>query len=140
MQGSKVGRGIHTRASKAMVAILDSHSRGMGSLSRAMGSPSMAMGSLLGAAMDLPQVDAPPHVRSHLRPMSLNTPPLAAVLPAQAGANALLPPVQHDSRCDNRVTTTFLGGHLPSLSSGLLAASTEGSCSLCAALTAQQPP
>ena len=99
MQGSKVGRGIHTRASKAMVAILDSHSRGMGSLSRAMRSPSMAMGSLLGAAMDLPQVDAPPHVRSH-RPMSVNNPPLATVLPAQGGTDASLPLVLHDSRYD----------------------------------------
>ena len=74
MQGSKVGRAIHTRASKAMVAILDSHSRATGSLSRAMGSHSMAMGSLLGAALDLPQVDAPSYVRSHLRSMIVNTP------------------------------------------------------------------
>lgn len=74
MQGSKVGRVSHTRASKAMVAILDSHSRATGSLSRAMGSHSMAMGSLLGAALDLPQVDAPSYVRSHLRSMIVNTP------------------------------------------------------------------
>ena len=93
MQGSKVGRGIHTRGSKAVVAIQDSHSR-------ATGSPSMATGSLLGAAMDLPQVDAPPHIRSHFRPMSMNHTPLATVLPAQEGTDARLSLVLHDRRCD----------------------------------------
>ena len=93
LQGSKVGRGIHTRGSKAMVAIPDSHSR-------ATGSPSMATGSLLGAAMDLPQVYAPPHVRSHYRPMSVKPTPLASVLPAQGGTDASLSLVLHDSRYD----------------------------------------
>ena len=138
MQGSKMGRDFHTRGSKAMVAILYSHSRATGSLSRAMGSPSMAMGSLHAAAMGLPQVDAPPHVRRQLNPMSMHNflRPLCCRLREVLRHRCLI--FCMTAAMTDRVTTTFLGGHMPSLLSGFLAASTDRSCSLCAALTIQQ--